>query len=60
MPDLASLEPIEPVRDQVDSRMSSNQGGTSIQPEALMIAMVMPAERSRVIAGRNSDTHDVR
>jgi hypothetical protein len=24
--------------------MSSNQGGTSIQPEALMIAMVMPAE----------------
>ena len=40
--------------------MSSNQGGTSIQPEALMIAMVMPAERSRVIAGRNSDTHDGR
>jgi len=36
------------------------QRGTSIQPEALMIAMVMPAERSRVIAGRNSDTHDVR
>ena len=31
--------------------MSSNQGGTSTQPEALMIAMVMPAERSRVIAG---------